>query len=251
MSKVCIIGKGHVGEYTAKFLNPKHVHYYDEPKGIGTISHIQRAKFVFICVPTQSKRGVLDTSIIEKVLKKTVAGQVIYIRSTVPIGTMYYLDSTYDDRTFYYFPEFFEEHNKSMDLRHVILGCALRYDLKLAIDFIKRYFGKRLRAVPYRTAEAFKLFSNAALATKVSMANDFKKLSDSFNVDWRLISDMLQTDERIGKHMNVPGPDGKLGFGGKCLPKDTLCLYTQAKNRGFKSTILKATLDVNKMVRND
>ena len=34
--------------------------------------------------------------------------------------------------------------------------------------------------------------------------------------------DGLVADGRVGhSHMNVPGHDGKFGFGGSCFPKDT------------------------------
>ena len=37
-------------------------------------------------------------------------------------------------------------------------------------------------------------------------------------------------DGRIGdSHLHVPGPDGKLGYGGTCFPKDVNALITLAK----------------------
>ena len=49
--------------------------------------------------------------------------------------------------------------------------------------------------------------------------------------DWEQFTDMLASDPRIGKsHMQVPGPDGKKGFGGHCFPKDTNALIYYAKN---------------------
>ena len=36
----------------------------------------------------------------------------------------------------------------------------------------------------------------------------------------------ISTDKRIGEsHMQVPGHDGRLGFGGACLPKDSYAFF--------------------------
>ena len=43
-------------------------------------------------------------------------------------------------------------------------------------------------------------------------------------------------DQRIGdSHLNVPGPDGKLGFGGSCFPKDINAFMSFAKSVGIKT----------------
>jgi len=42
---------------------------------------------------------------------------------------------------------------------------------------------------------------------------------------------MLSRDKVIGgTHWQVPGPDGKVGFGGKCLPKDLTHMSTLCYN---------------------
>jgi len=52
-------------------------------------------------------------------------------------------------------------------------------------------------------------------------------------------------DDRIGSsHTDVPGPDGKAGFGGTCFPKDTNSLLHQMKN----SLVLKAVVERNQKV---
>ena len=35
-------------------------------------------------------------------------------------------------------------------------------------------------------------------------------------------------------HTEVPGQDGKLGFGGACFPKDTAALLADMKREGFQ-----------------
>ena len=66
-----------------------------------------------------------------------------------------------------------------------------------------------------------KYFTNCFLATKVSFANEMKVLCDEIDIDYDKVVEYATYDERLGKsHWAVPGPDGKLGFGGSCFPKD-------------------------------
>ena len=50
-------------------------------------------------------------------------------------------------------------------------------------------------------------------------------------------------------HFNVPGPDGDVGFGGHCFPKDLNALLHVSNNLSTVNTVLKATLKTNDEVR--
>ena len=48
------------------------------------------------------------------------------------------------------------------------------------------------------------------------------------------------SDQRIGdSHLNVPGPDGKLGFGGSCFPKDINAIINFANKKNINMNVLK------------
>ena len=49
-------------------------------------------------------------------------------------------------------------------------------------------------------------------------------------------------------HTNVPGHDGKLGFGGTCFPKDIQSLIYQMKELNMESYILSSTINRNENV---
>ena len=49
--------------------------------------------------------------------------------------------------------------------------------------------------------------------------------------------------------MQVPGPDGRFGFGGSCLPKDTQAFLIYANNIGIDMSILKTTISTNNKIR--
>ena len=67
---------------------------------------------------------------------------------------------------------------------------------------------------------------------------------------WEQFIDMLTRDPRMGdSHMQVPGPDGKFGFGGHCFPKDTDAMLAYAKNKNIKLNLLKKAVEVNKKIK--
>ena len=67
--------------------------------------------------------------------------------------------------------------------------------------------------------------NNLFFATKVSFLNEMKLVADKTNVDWDKAMEGFVMDGRVGhSHLSVPGPDGKLGFGGSCFQKDILNL---------------------------
>ena len=51
--------------------------------------------------------------------------------------------------------------------------------------------------------------------------------------------------------MQVPGPDGELGFGGACFPKDTKALVATGKYYDVEMAILKDVIKANKAVRKE
>ena len=49
--------------------------------------------------------------------------------------------------------------------------------------------------------------------------------------------------------MDVPGPDGKYGWGGKCFPKDTAGAIAYAKKLKMPLKMVEAAREVNVDVR--
>jgi UDP-glucose 6-dehydrogenase len=60
--------------------------------------------------------------------------------------------------------------------------------------------------------------------------------------------DAITVDPRIGRsHTQVPGPDGKFGYGGHCLPKDMAALRFLSK----KTPLLDSIVDINEKFRDE
>jgi UDPglucose 6-dehydrogenase len=96
---------------------------------------------------------------------------------------------------------------------------------------------------------------NSFLATKVIFFNELKavynksvtRITDS---EFDSLTELISLDERIGdSHMMVPGTDMQYGFGGKCLPKDTLAFATSASRAGSPLKLLEEAIMINNKLR--
>ena len=95
-----------------------------------------------------------------------------------------------------------------------------------------------------------KYFINTFLAVKVSFANEIKQICDLIDLDYDEVKDLALYDNRIGKtHLMVPGPDGEMGFGGTCFPKDIKAFIHFVKEQGIDPVVLEAVWDKNLQVR--
>ena len=94
--------------------------------------------------------------------------------------------------------------------------------------------------------------NNTFFATKVSIMNEFKRLSDALGTDWETAVRGFASDHRIGdSHLHVPGPDGKLSYGGYCFPKDTNALLNYMKKNNSDCDVLEATINERNKMRDD
>ena len=92
--------------------------------------------------------------------------------------------------------------------------------------------------------------NNCFFATKVSFMNEMRTIADKCGVDWDMAVEGFVRDGRIGHtHLNVPGPDGKFGFGGSCFPKDVQAMIDFGKTLGLHLHTLEGVWNTNLKVR--
>ena len=85
-----------------------------------------------------------------------------------------------------------------------------------------------------KTAAFIKYSINTFLASKVIFFNELHSIYEKINTSdsWESVINIISRDKRIGdSHMNVPGHDGRKGFGGACFPKDSLALAKFADSK--------------------
>ena len=258
---VGIIGGGLVGSATAWGLRPAHdVKVYDTDPKASTHSFAETidSDFLFICVPTPpNKDWTCDISIVENILKylseQTPRDQEIIIKSTVLPGTCRKMTEKYGLKTSSN-PEFLTERRAKWDFinaAQILIGS----DNPNSANKIKNLYEKRFNSMKYTitdtvTSELIKYALNCFFATKVSFMNELKMLSDKVGADWEKLIEGFTSDSRIGdSHIDVPGPDGQLGFGGKCFPKDLNALIELFKRNDINPMVMQAAWERNETIR--
>ena len=258
-----IIGQGFVGNAIyQKFKNYFSVLTYDLDKSKRTtetlVEVVKASDVVFICVPTPMKRsdGSCDISIVHSVLKEINSidkDVVVVIKSTIPPTTTEKFNNEFKNITIVFNPEFLTEANAVQDFENqskIILGGPRK-----GTTLLKQIYGLVFPSTPIiktgsTHAEMVKYFTNTFLATKVSFANEMYEICNKLDLDYDKVIEYATYDERLGKsHWSVPGPDGDLGFGGHCFPKDLSAILRLAEDLGTTHNVLSATEQTNNKVR--
>ena len=265
--KIGIIGNGFVGKATniLKNDNVELIIYDIDPKlcnPIGTsLNDICNTDIVFISVPTpMNSDGSCHIGILQSVVNniKNICNldeNLIVIRSTVPPGTS-------DDLNCYFMPEFLTEKNFVNDFinnQHWIFGLKVKSQDSIFIEKMSELFNlsyqaekikfNNLHFVTNKEAEMIKLFRNNYLSVKVGFCNEIAEFCDKKDINYENVRTLAVLDPRIGEsHSQVPGHDGRKGFGGTCFPKDTNNLKCEMKKTGMKSYIIENVVERNENV---
>ena len=263
--KFGIIGNGFVGSAIVQgfTLHVDDILIYDadERKRTHTLREVvEQTQIIFICLPTPMKQnGKCDLSIIESVMSEVQSygldykDHIFVIKSTVPPGTTEQLSFKFKDLAFVFNPEFLTERKARLDFintNRIVLG-----GYKFWVDRVEKLYRIRF---PYtkiiktdlHTAELIKYMANCFFATKISFMNEMKQICEALDADWDSAIDGFISDGRIGNsHIDVPGHDGSLGFGGKCFPKDLNAMIVKSEELGVDPKVMKAVWKKNIEIR--
>ena len=273
--KIGIIGRGFVGSAVEFGFSPNtgcdaEVRVYDKDpsKSLHSLEEtVNESNIIFLSVPTPSnKDGSMNLDIVRQALQdisdvNSVSDNIVLLRSTVIPGTTRKLDSEFKNVNLIFNPEFLTERSAKFDFINqprFILGCGDevmdRYRSEQVAFLFKDRFGESIPVVEtnYETAELIKYMNNCFFATKVSFLNEMYQIAEKSGVDWETAVDGFVRDGRIGhSHMNVPGHDGKLGFGGSCFPKDIQAIINYGESLDLNMNTLKGVWNTNLEVRPD
>jgi len=255
--KVGVIGNGFVGEaisFAFSSVSDMHVYDTDPLKSLDDLQSVHTCDFVFICVPTPMfVDGSQDLSYVEDVFEKATSKPVYILKSTVLPGTTEELSEKYSNIKIIFSPEFLTERTAKLDMltqSRIILGGELSLTEKAKTLFNQRFKIKNIIQTDSKTAELTKYMNNTFFATKVSIMNEFKLLCDKIGANWQDALKGFVSDGRIGdSHLNVPGHDGKLGYGGTCFPKDVNALLSFSKKHDIELNTIKGGWKTNLKVR--
>jgi UDPglucose 6-dehydrogenase len=99
----------------------------------------------------------------------------------------------------------------------------------------------KLLATTLTSAEMIKYAANAFLAMKIGFANEIANICERVGAEAPEVMAGMGLDSRIGAKFLNPG----VGWGGSCFGKDIQALLHTAKEYGYESKLLKASLEVN------
>lgn len=310
VSSVCVVGNGYVGTVVAACLArlgrrvvgletdagklralrsgraPSHEPDLDELLSSalqqGTLAFtdepsvaLSGADVVFLCVGSPRREdGSVDLEALEAagtaVRRWGRPGQVLVIKSTVPVGTSRRLTALVNEgggegqngaRSFSVVsnPEFLRQGSAVQDFLHpdrIVVGggdtSAVEAVVRVYRPILDQSFpggDQHRRPALVRTtsavAEAAKYASNAFLAAKVSLINEIANICDRVGADVTEVARAMGLDHRIGPEFLQAG----LGWGGSCFGKDLDALIVAAREVGYQAQLLEAVRAVNERQR--
>jgi UDPglucose 6-dehydrogenase len=261
--KIGIIGLGYVGSAVAASYADDKILFNDPIKhpasSVSYATMMKKCRVIFVCVPTpQSEDGTCDSSILESVLLGLEGYDGLVIcKCTAPPNLYKQLEKELDLKLVHV-PEFLTQARAKYDYvnpHKIVVGCKKKLRDEVADVLMASAVNFDRVNIEYcdiATASFFKYFANNMLAIKVVLNNEFSVLATALGVDWADVTSIASTDSRLGNtHWSVPGPDGQVGFGGACFPKDTEAFATLAKPHNVKLSVLKAAILANKLMRDE
>lgn len=207
---------------------------------------------IMVCLPTPQREGSLecDTSAIDDFFRICQNGRAslnnFVLRSTVPIGTTRRLREQYGLPNLVHSPEFLTARcalvDAQMPARNIIGYPGATDHLPALYELYRRRWPHvPIHQLSSDESELVKLAVNSFFAVKVAYWNECHALASKLDLDWRRIMNAILADGRIGpSHTQVPGPDGKFGYGGTCLPKDLANLVTCLRENKLNAAVTEA-----------
>ena len=262
-----IIGNGFVGQAIVHgfILHTENILVYDKDPERRTHTMeelVNNSNVIFVCVPTPMfESGECDLSIVESVAEELsqydcIKNKVVVIKSTVVPGTTEKLAINYPNMNFVFNPEFLTERKARLDFINtprIVLGSNKAVaNAKVEELYRLRFPHTKIIKTDFGTAQLIKYMANCFFATKVAFMNEMYQICEAINGDWDAAINGFISDGRIGNsHIDVPGHDGDLGFGGKCFPKDINAMIKRAEELGIDPKVMKGAWEKNKEIRNN
>ena len=217
MIKVGIIGCGFVGSALKIWLEENNkdvaIRVSDPPKGYNDDMSDIDVAFVQIHMPTEDD-GTQDLTLMKQIICN-LPNVPVFVRTTILPGTSERLTRETGHQVCY-MPEFLTQRTYIEDFKHQTMVFTGSVDL-----LTKIFKGKKFAVMTPLEAEITKYAHNVFGAYKVTYFNAVKEYCEKMGADWANVHMGVLLSGYINEtHTNVPGPDGKCGYGGKCFPKD-------------------------------
>ena len=264
---ISIIGTGFVGGAMMKSFMEKNIKVYtfDKYKKSDSFDQCLASDIMFLCLPTQfnmeskeyDKSNIFETC--QRLEENSYTGLVI-IKSTVESETIIKLSEKHSNLKLIHNPEFLTAktayyifHNQ----KHIVLGKGPTVNNN-DIDILKEFYNNNypdaeISICNATESESMKLFVNCFYSVKIQFFNELYLLCDKLkDCEYKNVLNLMLKNKWINPmHTKVPGPDGKLSYGGYCFPKDTNALLNLMERKETPSKVMKATIDERNDMRSD
>ena len=263
---ISIIGLGFVGGAMLKSFQTKNIDVvgYDKYKdgGIGTFDQTLLSEITFLCLPTlfnEAKQAYDKTAINETLTRLYTHSYkgIVVLKSTVEPETTCLLSDIYPTLKIAHNPEFLTARTAYDDFhnqKHIVLGqgkhCT-QEDMDQLYNFYEvHYPDAKISQCVSLESESMKIMCNSFYASKIMLFNEYYLACQKNGTDFNRIRDLMLKNGWINPmHTNIPGPDGQLGYGGACFPKDTKALYNYIEKLESENKILLSVVEMNGRVR--
>lgn len=260
--RIGVIGLGTVGRAIKNaFDNTHEIFVHDILFDTKISDVVNNARIAYIAVPTPSitGSGECDTSLVEEVLEQLPDGFMAVIKSTIIPGTTERLQETFPRLKIACSPEFLRTENSEEDFQNQdVLIVGTRHN-----DLAEAVFEHHIEAgiidrggcfhVTPTLAELIKYAKNSFYSMKVIYANQFYDYCNAMGEDWSKVKEILTKPQMqpIGDSHLEAIHGSERGFGGNCLPKDTIALHEHLKRLGIDYRLFDAVLEDNRRIRTD
>jgi UDPglucose 6-dehydrogenase len=227
-----------------------------------------KCRFIVVAVPTPShdETRAFDPTIINGVIaglheSKGKRHPIIIVKSAVLPTTVKEWQSLYANPRLVISPEYLTNRDEppmfcgKVDWH--IFGCCsddVYLDCRHLIEQSRFKQPARYACVSQVGAALLKYMENSIFALKVTFMNEYYDLASALGLrdEWPPLMEAFHLDRRVGtEHYEVPGPDGKRGWGGKCFPKDINAIIGMAKGMGMELQLLDLARELNYRWRDD
>ena len=259
--KIGIIGFGFVGKALKNGLKDNVDSIEIDPKldtNIGDL-HDHKPNIAFICLPTpMNDDGSQNIDIVKDAvfeLNKYDSNILVVLKST--ILPKHVIEISNLTKNIVINPEFLRDKHANEDFinSEIIVFGGEKENCKKLAKFYENHTKCICKDYVFTdniSASLIKYTINSFLALKVVFFNELKSVFDILNSqnDWLKLINAVSKDKRIGdSHMDVPGPDGRHGFGGPCFPKDVKALIEYSKEVGSELSLLNKANIINNNIR--
>ncbi|GHU50853.1 hypothetical protein FACS1894200_10590 [Spirochaetia bacterium] len=232
---VGIVGCGFVGGALKRWIEEHNsgnitLLISDPPKGFNDDMKAADVIFISIHIPTEDD-GTQDLTLLRQIIGD-LPDKPIFIRTTILPGTSDKLSAEFNKKICF-LPEFLTERTAYQDF------CSQPMIFTGEIELLKKIFtGKKYIEMTSLEAELTKYAHNVFGALKVTYFNGIFDICEKMNANYRKIQEGIVLSGYINfPHTQVPGPDGRFGYGGKCFPKDVNALTKMCEDFPIHSLI--------------